>query len=187
MKLETERLILRKLRKGDCPDIVEGVGEYEVAKRTANVPHPYSEADGLAYIKKSQRNWGKTSYAFAIELKSERKLIGVMGLEALNLFAGTATTGSWINKKYWRQGYITEAKIAVNDFAFDTLGLRRLNSTVNIDNAASNATQRKMGYVHEGVGRQAARSLATGRIHDLNMYGLLKEDWKKVRKELARL
>ncbi|MBS1595989.1 MAG: GNAT family N-acetyltransferase [Bacteroidetes bacterium] len=186
MKYETGngKTDTEKAAQGDCSDIVEGVGEYDVAKRTANVPYPYAPSDGLAYINKSLKNWGKTSYAFAIELKSEKKLIGIMGLEAVNVFAGTATTGSWINKKYWRQGYITEAKVAINDFAFDTLKLRRLNSTVNTDNVASNAAQKKMGYVHEGVMRKAARSLATHKLHDLNLYGLLKEDWKKVRKGL---
>jgi len=186
MKIETDRLILRKPRISDCPDIVEGVGEYDVAKRTANVPYPYQKADGDIYIKKSLKNWGKSSYAFVIELKAEKKVIGVMSLESVNVFAGTAVTGSWINKKYWRQGYITEAKIVVNDFAFDTLKLRRLNSTVNTDNKASNVTQRKMGYLHEGILRKGARSLATGKIHDLNMYGLLESDWRKVRKKLSK-
>ncbi|MBS1684178.1 MAG: GNAT family N-acetyltransferase [Bacteroidetes bacterium] len=184
MRIETERLILRKPRLSDCADIVEGVGQYDVARQTANVPYPYSSADGEAYIKKSLKNWGKTSYAFAIELKSEKKVIGIMSLEAINTFAGTATTGSWINKQYWRQGYITEAKIAINDFAFDALRLRRLNSTVNVGNAASNATQKKLGYVHEGTMRQAARSLATNKIHTLNMYGLLQSDWKIARRRL---
>jgi RimJ/RimL family protein N-acetyltransferase len=52
---------------------------------------------------------------------------------------------------------------------------------VNLDNKASNATQQKVGYKHEGVKRKAARSRGSGKIHDLNLYGLLKEDWKKAR------
>ena len=119
-----------------------------------------------------------------IELKAEKKVIGVLGLRNILPFNGTASTGSWINKKYWRQGYMTEAKIAVNDFAFDTLKLRRLNSTVNVNNKASNATQLKVGYVLEGVERKASRSKASGKISDLNIYGLLKEDWKKARLKL---
>ena len=107
-----------------------------------------------------------------------------MGLRSLNQFNGTASTGSWINKKYWRKGYITEAKIAANDFAFNKLKLRRLNSTVNTGNDASNATQKKMGYVFEGIQRKAAKSMASGKIHDLNIYGLLKQDWEKARKKL---
>ena len=38
-----------------------------------------------------------------------------------------------------------------------------------------------MGYVLEGTMRKAHKSKATGKIHDANIYGLLKEDWKKKR------
>jgi len=181
MKLETPRLILRKPRKSDWKDIVEGAGEYEVARRTKTIPHPYTKADADGFIERTLKTWGKGSYTFFIELKAERKVIGTLGLSRINEYNGTANTGSWVNKKYWRQGYMTEAKIPVNDFAFDTLKLRRLESTVNLDNKASNATQQKVGYKHEGVKRKAARSRGSGQIHDLNLYGLLKEDWKKAR------
>ncbi len=187
MEIETQRLILRKPRLSDWEDIVEGAGALDVSKRTMNIPHPYGSSDAEWYINDSIKNWAKDSYAFVVELKTEKKVIGVLALTGINLFNGTATTGSWINRKYWRNGYITEAKIAVNDFAFDTLKLRRLTSTVNSANTASNATQQKVGYVFEGVQRKASKSKATGKICDLNFYGLLKEDWKKARKSLLTL
>lgn len=182
MKLETKRLILRKPRKSDWEDIVEGVGEYDVARMTKTIPHPYKREDADWFINNTLKNWGKGSYTFLIELRSEKKVIGALGLSRVNEFNGTAHTGSWINKKYWRNGYMTEAKIAVNDFAFDILKLRRLESTVHLDNKASNATQQKTGYKLEGIKRKATKSRANGKIHDLNLYGLLKEDWKKARK-----
>lgn len=78
---------------------------------------------------------------------------------------------------------MTEAKIAVNDFAFNKLKLRRLNSQVYKENKASNATQKKMGYRLEGTQRKKEKTLSTGKIHDVNIYGLLKEDWSKARKK----
>ena len=185
MKLETKRLTLRPLQKNDWKDLVEGVSEYDVAKMTENIPHPYNKKDAVSFIDRAIEGWNNdTQKTFAIELKKEHKVIGLMGLVNLNKFKGTATSGSWINKKYWKKGYITEAKIAINDFAFNKLKLRRLNSTVFVDNKASNATQRKMGYVFEGMQRKAAKSKTTGKIHDLNIYGLLKDDWVKVRKKI---
>ena len=181
MKLETARLTLRKPRLGDWKDIVEGVGDYDVAKMTKSIPHPYTRADAEWFIKDCLKRWEQSAYAFMIELKSEKKVIGVIDLRNINTFNGTGTTGSWINKKYWRMGYMTEAKIAVNDFAFNSLKLRRLNSTVNTKNKASNATQLKVGYVLEGVQRKASRSKASGKICDINVYGLLRKDWRKAR------
>lgn len=189
MKLETKRLILRKPKTSDWKDIVEGVGEYDVAKMLLKVPHPYHEKDAKSFIKKTLVNWRQkviADYLFFIELKSEKKVIGSIGIHKIDNFSGTGTTGSWINKKYWRNGYMTEVKIAVNDFAFNKLKLRRLNSNVFADNKASNATQIKMGYKLEGMKRKSKKDKTSGKIHDENIYGLLKEDWKKTRSKLVK-
>jgi len=189
MELKTKRLILRPLKKSDWKDIVEGVGELDVAKMTKSIPYPYTKKDALEWINKNikkNRKKEKESYNFALELKSEKKVIGDIDLSKINKFSGTATTGSWINKQYWRKGYITEAKIAVNDFAFNKLKLRKLNSEVFKNNKASNATQKKVGYKLEGIEKEQVRSLSTKEIHDVNLYGLLKEDWRKVRLRLIK-
>jgi ribosomal-protein-alanine N-acetyltransferase len=189
MILETKRLILRKPRKSDWKDLVDGVGEYDVAKMITNMPHPYYRRYADIFIKKILKNWKKKpqkEYLFFIELKSDKKLIGAIAIHKIDSFSGTGTTGSWINKKYWRNGYMTEAKIAVNDFAFNKLKLRRLNSLVYKDNKASNATQLKMGYRLEGTQRKNQKNKASGKTHDVNLYGLLKEDWKKVRAKIVK-
>lgn len=186
MQLKTKRLILRKPKKSDWEDVVEGVGEYDVAKMTEQIPHPYKRKDAVKWISKTIKNWGKESYPFFIELKKEKKVIGCIDIHHINKTSNKASTGSWVNKKYWRNGYMTEAKIAANDFAFNKLKLRKLNSKVFTSNEASNATQRKMGYVLEGMQRQESTSLASGKVHDCNIYGLLKEDWEKARVKLLK-
>lgn len=187
MQLETKRLILRKPSLKDIEDIYEGLSEYEVAKRLVGVSYPYEKKSGIDWIKRAIKSWNKQEkYHFLVELKSERKVIGCMSLAEVNKFNGTAKTGSWINKKYWRNGYITEAKIAVNDFAFNVLKLRKLETQVFTDNVASNAVQKKVGYKLEGVKRKSIKSKTTGKIYDVNMYGMLKEDWKKARVKLIK-
>jgi ribosomal-protein-alanine N-acetyltransferase len=187
MKLETKRLILRKPKLSDWRDIIEGIGEYDVSKMLLVVPYPYTKKDADNFIKIKIKKWKEKNlddYLFFIELKSEKKVIGAIGIHKINKFSETGTTSSWIKKKYWRNGYMTEAKIVVNDFAFNKLKLRRLDSFVYTDNKASNATQLKMGYKLEGTKRKAVKSKASGKIHDENIYGLLKEDWKKIRPKL---
>ena len=186
IQLTTPRLILRKPQKSDWKDIVEGAGEYDLTKTYNILPHPYKKSDAEAFITNSIKNFGNDRYTFVVELKVEKKVIGVLGLRNINPVNNTANTDSWINKKYWRQGYITEAKIALNNFAFSKLKLRRLDSSVYTTNKASNATQRKMGYRLEGTKRKAQRNVSTGKIHDTNIYGLLKEDWKKARIKLLK-
>src|SRR3989338_3133291 len=100
MILETKRLILRKPKKSDWKEIVEGVGNLEVARMISQIPHPYTKKDAEFFIKKCIKEWHKKSYEFLIELKSENKVIGVMAIHPIDKFSGTAQTGSWINKKY---------------------------------------------------------------------------------------
>jgi ribosomal-protein-alanine N-acetyltransferase len=189
MELKTKRLILRKPKLSDWKDVIEGIGDYDDAKMMVSVPYPYGRKYAEWFIKLKLKEWKKEkpdAYLFFIELKSEKKVIGAIEVFKINRFFETGETGSWVNKKYWRNGYMTEAKIALNDFAFNKVKLRRLDSPVFKDNVASNATQVKMGYVLEGTMRKAHRSKATGKIHDINIYGLLKEDWKKKRQKLIK-
>lgn len=189
MILETKRLILRKPKLNDWENLLNGIGDYDISKMLQRVPYPYHKKDALTYISKTIKQWKEkkpSEYNFFIELKSEKKIIGAIGIHRIDYFSGVGSTGSWINKKYWRNGYMTEAKIALNDFAFNQLKLRRLQCGVYSTNKASNATQIKIGYKLEGVKMRCLKNKTSGRIHDENMYGLLREDWKKRRPELVK-
>ena len=182
MRFETKRLILRKPKISDWKDIFEGCKDLEVTKYLANVPHPYRKKDAQEFIKRCLKKWRKkekTEYPFFIELKSEKKVIGVLTITNYNKQHKRCETGSWINKHYWRKGYITEAKIAVNEFAFNKLKVRKMETGTSDKNRASNATQTAVGYKYEGTRRKRHIIQATGKIYDEHMYGLLKEDWKK--------
>ena len=48
--LETARLRLRPVTPADAPAIVEGVGDWDVAKWLAVVPHPYTADDAREFI-----------------------------------------------------------------------------------------------------------------------------------------
>ena len=189
MKLETKRLILRKPRKSDWKDIVEGINDLNIAKYLVKVPFPYKKNDAEEYIIRTLKNWAekeKEKYSFLIELKSEKKVIGGITLHNLSKQHKTAMTGAWINKKFQRKGYITEAKIILHDFAFKKLKLRKIETEVSTKNKSSNAAIKKLGFKLEGVSRKTAISLADGEIFDNNCYGLLKEEWIKIRPKLVR-
>jgi ribosomal-protein-alanine N-acetyltransferase len=189
MILKTQRLILRKPEIKDVSDLIEGIGEFDVGKMLLNIPHPYKKKDAIDYINRSTIRWNdkkRVDYPFFIVLKSTKKVIGGIGVHKVNKFEKTATTGSWINKKYWKQGFITEAKIAINDLAFNKLKVEKLRTEVYKENVASNATQKKVGYKVEGFQLKARTSLTSGKTHDIIFYGLTKKDWMKVRPDLVK-
>lgn len=189
MQLETERLILRKPKRTDWKDIVEGAGDLAVSKYLVSVPHPYTKKDAFWWIDRTIKKWGKTKkedYSFMIELKSEKKVIGSTGIHKIDYFNGKAITGSWINKKYWKKGYILEAKVPVLDFAFNKLKLRKIETAAFVNNKASNAMSKRLGFKLEGTKRKTVVSKADSKIYDENIYGLLKSEWLKTRPKIIK-
>ena len=183
MILETKRLILREWRKGDAGDLVEGLNDLTVAKWLGIVPHPYTEKDAeqwISYcIENDKKSRVRTSYHFAIELKSEKKVIGGTSLDNINDFQGTAGGGIWLNANYHGRGYGSEAFGERIKFAFNQLKLRRLDNGFFEGNSASFDMQKRLGYKIEGVKRKAVRSMADGKIKDEHITGLLREEWKR--------
>lgn len=180
MKIETKRLILRKPRISDVNDLVEGVNDLEISRYLEAVKYPYTKKDSKKWIEHCLKEWKNKKnkkYFFFIELKSENKLIGAIDLSKKDDRIGG--TGSWINKKYHKKGYMSESKIAVNEFAFNRLKLEKLETETYENNMASQRTQESMGYKYEGCRIKHSKCLATGKIHDVKLYGLLKENWKK--------
>ena len=183
MRLETKRLILREWNKRDVNDIVEGLNDLEVAKWLAFVPYPYTKKDAEEWInfciKGAKKGKNRDSYEFAIELKSEKKVIGGISLNRINKFQGTAGGGIWINAKYHGHGYGTEAFGERLKFAFNKLRLRRIENGFFKENKSSFKMQKRFGYKIEGIRREGFRCKADGKIKDEYITGLLRKDWKE--------
>lgn len=183
MKLETKRLIIREWRKSDIKDIIEGMNNISVSKWLAFVPYPYTKKEAEKWVKyctkKAKKRKGRNIYEFAIELKSEKKVIGGVSLTHINTFQGTAKGGIWLNAKYQGYGYGSEAFGEKTRFAFEELGLRRLENGFFKGNTASFNMQKKFGYKLEGMKRKAYHCLADGKLKDEYITGLLRKDWRK--------
>lgn len=183
MKLETKRLILREWQKNDVKDLIEGLNNISVSKWLIFVPYPYTKKDAEKWIKYCMKNARKktcrNTFEFAIELKSERKVIGGVGLTHINTFQGTARGGIWLNSRYQGYGYGSEAFREKIRFAFEKLGLRRLENGFFKGNIASYNMQKKLGYKLEGIKIKACLCLADGKIKDECITSLLRIDWKK--------
>jgi len=106
----------------------------------------------------------------------EGKLIGTMGLHRLNSKDQTAATGALIGEKeYWSKGYGTDAKMALLNYAFNTLNLRKINSSVYAYNKRSLQYNLKCGYKIEGVRKK--QIFRNGKYHDEIIIAVFKEDW----------
>lgn len=183
MRLETKRLILRDWKMGDIEDLFEGLNNLDVARWLAFVPHPYTKTHAKAWIKHcieaAKGKARRRAYEFAIELKSEGKVIGGVSINRIDDTHGTAGGGIWINAQYQTEGYGSEAFGERIRFAFQELKLRRLENGFLKGNSRSLRMQKRFGYKTEGVKRKAFRCMADGNLKDECITGLLMEEWKK--------
>lgn len=180
--IKTKRLILRDLERNDRRDLAEQANNLNVSRYLETVPYPYSIKDAESFIKhckKEARKKPREKYELGIELKQEKKLIGIISLTKVDRFNKTGGFGYWLGEKYWKQGIMTEAFEKLIAYAFTKLRLQRLNVEAFVENEASNALIRKMGFRYEGTRLKFMRSKSTGKIHDIHIYGLLKEEWRK--------
>ncbi len=182
MKIETKRLIIGEWNKKDIKDLIENVNNLKVTKWLLVVPYPYKLKDAKWWINHCEKNKKKkprTTYDLAIELKSEKKVIGGVGLNKIDTFQGSASGGYWLGEKYWRRGYGSEVLDALLKFAFNKLKLRRLEAGVFGGNIPSAKLLEKFGFKQEGIKRKSVRSKADKKLYDEWIYGILKEDWRK--------
>jgi RimJ/RimL family protein N-acetyltransferase len=183
MRLETERLVLREWKEEDTNDLVEGLNDLNVSKWLVFAPYPYTRKDAEEWIRYCSSLAGngkdRDAYEFAIELRSEKKVIGGVSLQKINRFQGTAGGGIWINATYQNNGYGTEAFGAKLRFAFDKLKLRRMDNGFLEGNTPSFKMQEKFGFKIEGKRREGFVCRADGKIKDEYVTGLLKAEWKR--------
>jgi RimJ/RimL family protein N-acetyltransferase len=155
--LETQRLLLRRPDARDIASIVAIVGDWEVARRLARVPHPYGETDAQFFLDVIVPN----EWVWAITWRVSGELVGMVGLTP-EAGQDAAELGYYVDRRYWGIGIATEAAKSVLDYGIHVLGLRRLTSGYFLDNPSSGRVLSKLGFVE--VGRAERSCLATGSI-----------------------
>jgi len=156
--LESERLLLRPPEFRDVESIAAWIGDWDVAKNLANVPHPYRESDAHEFVSRKirQRAHGE-DYCFAILRKSDGVFMGCCGLA---LEDGRFELGYWLGKPFWGQGFATEAAKKVLSFAFRDLKAQSVWAGWFHDNPASGRVLEKLGGRPDGA--EPKNSLARG-------------------------
>ncbi len=177
MIIDGKRIILRSWEYEDIQDLVEGLNNINVSKWLASVPYPYTENDAKSFIEHTKKSDERDYIALAIVLKENNKVIGGTEIRNINKKDGTASGGIWLNEKYQKNGYGTEAFSTKIKHSFDVLGLRRMENGYFSNNEKSKKMQEKLGYKVEGVKRKKYLCLATNEYVDETITGLLKEEF----------
>jgi ribosomal-protein-alanine N-acetyltransferase len=113
-------------------------------------------------------------YAFFVFSKADDKLVG--GINLRDVRRGVAQNGAlgyWVGAPQARRGHTLDAVKAVAGFAFERLGLHRLEAACLPENTASHRLLLKAGF--EAEGRARAYLKINGRWCDHLLFGLVNE------------
>jgi RimJ/RimL family protein N-acetyltransferase len=178
--LVTDRLLLRELDVDDADAIAERAGDRRVAQYLIAVPSPYPVALAHRWIL-ARRAWWPQGRGVTLAIarrEAPRALLGSVSLRRLPR-DDRAELGYWLGADTWGQGYATEACTALVDHGFSALRLRRIYAQVIVGNHASCHVLEKLGMLHEGVRRNHVRK--GKRMHDVDMFGMLRDEWRERR------
>ena len=117
----------------------------------------------------------KTYYQWGVARREDDRVIGTCTLFHLDLDNRRAEIGYALGREHWGKGYMAEALGALLTFAFQGLGLRRLEADVDPGNAGSIKTLERLGFQKEGYLRE--RWLVNGKVMDTLLFGLLQREW----------
>ncbi|NLB89737.1 MAG: GNAT family N-acetyltransferase [Clostridiales bacterium] len=175
--LETRRLYLRKARMADAKDIFAYSKNPEVARYVLWDAHR-SIQDSRNYIRYLIRQYrqGKPG-SYVIVEKATEQVIGTIGFMWINPEFASAEVGYSLAQRCWNQGYMTEALEAVIRYGFEQLGLNRIEGQHDVRNQASGMVMRRAGMVKEGLLQE--RMINKGRFIDVELYAVLRKNWKE--------
>lgn len=162
---------LRPFSRADIPTLTRWLNDPEVREFVSH---------DLPFTEKQEEDWfeklgGDKDIVLIIETKAGT-MIGCMGLHQIFWRDRIATTGAMIGeKRYWGQGYGTDAKMALLNYAFNTLNLRKICSAVFSFNKRSLDYSLHCGYKVEGIRKRHV--FKRGHYWDVIELGLFKKDW----------
>ena len=156
--LESERLRLRPPRPSDIHSMTAWLSDYDVARMTSRVPHPYGESDAEDFIAMGEAN------RFVIERKGDGLFMGMAGIHADDGYE----FGYWLGRPFWGFGYATEAAQRLVTYAFTVLDVDQLHAGWFYDNPASGHVLAKLGARHNGSAMRECRARGMALLcHDM--------------------
>lgn len=178
MILETERLLLKDYQLENLDNLFELKSCKEVWRYSTFIP--LKEKDHARPLLEdiiNTRNNGK--YAFmALYKKDTKTFIGEAGIIENNPNANRCVVGYNLLPQYWNQGYATEITKQVIKYAFDVLGVERIEALALQNNIASCKVLEKCGFILEGILRNFNRSEMGYR--NVCYYGMISSDLNNI-------
>lgn len=155
----------------------------ELSLIESNLPMPVNaESLQTLWQRDIEQKAPRASYLYAI-CNDRDEAVGFTGLQDINQTHGTAVVFIFVEKNNRRFGLALRATALLLDMAFQQLRLHRVTTYVDSNNEPSIALIRKLGFTDEGRMREAC--FFRGGYHDVNVVGMLVDEWEARRGALS--
>jgi len=175
--LESNRLLLRRIIETDVDEIFELRSNPETMKF---IPRPLAKTkeDALEHLETIDKNIeNNKGINWAITLKGNPKLIGIIGHYRLQPENHRCEIGYMILPQYNGQGIVSEAIKLVLEYGFDDLQMHSIEAVIDPENRASERVLQKNGFVKEA--HILENELWDGKFWDTVIYSILKRNFKR--------
>jgi RimJ/RimL family protein N-acetyltransferase len=177
-----QHVVMRELRASDAPSLFAMLTTEEVSRF---ISPPPSTVEGFErFIAWTLRQRAAGTYAcFAVTVRGFDTAIGIFQIRDMGRGFGSADWGFAIGSAFWGTGVFEDGAKLVVAFAFEVLGVRRLEARAAVLNGRGNAALQKLGAVAECVLRKSFHH--GGEYLDQMLYSILDIDWCGTRTPLT--
>ncbi|MDO5738469.1 MAG: GNAT family protein [Eubacteriales bacterium] len=176
-RIETKRLILRRLRESDLNDFYHYSSKPENSLMMTWQPNSTREA-ALEVLRKlmTPANW-------AIEHREEEVMIGTVSLISSSRSNNPKLLelGYILSNEYWGEGLMQEAIRALLDRAFECDLAETIIAVIRVDNTRSLNTVAAMGFQDGGIIRDFIVDRTDGKPRSARVYSMRKQEWQDLR------
>jgi len=177
-RIETKRLVIRCWKPEDAAMIQEATATSKehllpFMPWAADEPQPVEQKVELMRRFRGLFDRGE-DYVYGIFSKDESRALGGTGLHTRPK-DNALEIGYWLHKDFINQGFITETTAALTKVAFELYHVERMEIHCSVENLASAAVPRKLGYVHEATRRRLGS--ANGEKTDQMIWTLFADEY----------
>ena len=177
--LESQRVLLRPLEENDFVHL-RHFAEQEPELWTYSLVSGAGEDRLKSYISKAleDRQLGN-SYPYIVWDKKKKRFAGSTRFYDIQRTHNTVQLGfTWYGKSFQGTGLNKHCKYLLLEFAFDTMGLDRVEFRADFENKKSIFAMKSIGCVEEGVLRSNCAADEGGR-RDSIVLSILKNEWNR--------
>ena len=152
--IETERLILRDFALTDWDGLNAILSDPDVTHfMHFSSWNEEKRREWLAWLVQTANDQEREIYSWAITLRNNGELAGWFGIGSTSHPSeeGTRSCGYALNRRFWGQGYMSEAVQAIFVYEFTALGTHRIIAECEVENTASARVMQKSGMEYEGT------------------------------------